>query len=119
MDLVRNFKNENTRNILAKMVGTLTPGEISDVIEDKEVAKTDLPKWVELVLQEKCKTVLNRLTLYENRYYEKYGLVQHTIQKLSVYHLMWTNWDGLEPCPFYSAQPLHCFFDENLSANME
>ena len=100
---------------MTKMLGILTPAEISEVIEDKEVAQTDVPDWVELVLQEKCTIVLQRLGLYENRLLEKYGMVQHTIQKLSVYHKIWTNWDGQEPCPFYSNQPLARFFDENIS----
>ena len=114
--MIRNFKSERTRDTMTKMLGTLTPMEIAEVIEDKEVAKTDIPKWVELVLQEKCTKVIQRMNIYEDDLTKRYGMVQHTIQKLSVYHMIWTNWDGQEPCPFYSNQPLYRFFDENITA---
>ena len=112
--MFRNFKSDATRDIMAKMLGTLTPAEISEVIEDQEVAKTDIPKWVELVVQEKCTIIMKRLELYEQQFLDRYGVVQHTIQKLSVYHKIWTNWDGCEPCQFDDNMPLYYFFDTNV-----
>ena len=106
-----NFTNVRTKATLAKMLGNLTPAEICEVIEDKEVARTDIPAWTELVIQENCTMVMERLTLYKDSILEKYGEVKFTVQKLSIYHKIWTNWDGQEPCPCEYNMTLNFFYD--------
>ena len=103
-----------TKTILAKMLGNLTPAEICDVIEDKEVARTDIPAWTELVIQENCTIVLKRLELYNESIQRKYGAVKFTVQKLSIYHKIWTAWDGDEPCPCDKNENLEYFYDSSI-----
>ena len=109
--MISNFKNQHARAILARMLGKMTPAEICAVIEDKEVKRTDIPKWTELVIQENCTILLERLKLYTDSINQKYGDILYTVQKLSVYHKIWTNWDGKEPCPFNEGVPLESFYD--------
>ena len=111
-----NFKNARTKATLAKMLGTLTPTEICDVIEDKEVARTDIPTWTELVIQENCTIILKRLELYNDSIRRKYGDIKFTIQKLSIYHKIWMNWDGNEPCPCERNEKLEFFYDSTILA---
>lgn len=106
-----NFTSVRTKTTLAKMLGNLTPAEICEVIEDKEVAKTDIPAWTELVIQENCTMVMERLQLYNESILKKYGAVQFTVQKLSIYHKIWTNWDDKEPCPCENNMTLDFFYD--------
>ena len=97
------------------MIGSLTPAEIAEIIEDDEVQQTDVPQWVELVIEEKCSMVLQRLQLYEEKYKDKYGTIPHTVQKLALYHHIWTNWDGKEPCQYDGPMPLSMFYDDTIS----
>ena len=101
------------------MVGTLTPVEIAEIIEDREVMKTDIPQWIEIIVQENCGMVLKRLRGYEEAIQRKYGQINFTIQKLALYHRLWTNWDGEEPCPFNESVPLNRFFDEQIKSDLE
>ena len=115
----RNFKNEATKRLLLKMVGTLTPVEIAEIIEDREVMATDIPQWIEIIVQENCGMVLNRLRKYEEAIQAKYGQINFTIQKLALYHRFWTNWDGEEPCPFNESVPLRMFYDEQIKSDQK
>ena len=108
---MRNFQNKDTRKIMTKMLGNMTPMEITTVIKDKEVARSDIPDWVELVLQENCSIIKSRIILYEEKIQERFGDLKYFVQKLSIYHLIWNNWDGNEPCPITEPMPLAYFFD--------
>ena len=101
------------------MVGTLTPVEIAEITEDKEVVMTDIPQWIEIILQENCKIIMDRLKNYDEAMRGKYGQINFTIQKLAVYHRFWTNWDGKEPCPFNEPVPLNLFFDTQILSAMD
>ena len=114
-DMIRNFQNKDTRRIMTKMLGNMTPAEITKVIQDKEVTRSDIPEWVELVLQENCSIIRSRITLYEDKIQEKFGTMKYLVQKLSVYHLIWNNWDGDEPCPVSDPMPLAFFFDTSIN----
>ena len=95
------------------------PSEMFDLADDRQIRNTDVPEWIEQTLREECKLILDRLPRYEQRILEKYGHIGSLVGKLSVWHTVRDNWDGLEPCNFEFQQPLRCYFDENIDPEIK
>ena len=95
------------------MVGNMTPEDAVDLISDPRVRSTDVPKWIEIVLREKCKKLTDRLRGYERKIVRKFGRPISSLPKvIKIYHTIWENWDGQEPFPYQEAKKLKYYFDE-------
>ena len=100
------------------MVGNMTPEDAVDLISDPRVRSTDVPKWIEIVLREKCKVLTDRLRIYERKITRKFGRPMSSLPKIiRVYHTIWENWDGQEPFPYLESRKLKYYFDERAVAN--
>lgn len=108
------FRNPSTRKTLKIMIGNMYPSEMADMIEDRQVRRTDVPEWLERTLKAECKYVVERLPRYETLIRLKYGQIDSLVKKLSVYHTVCDNFDDLEPCNFEFMKPLFKYFDRNL-----
>ena len=112
--MTEDFRNPSTRKTLTIMIGNMYPSEMADLIEDRQVRRTDVPEWLERTLQSECKYVVERLPRYETLIRLRYGQVDSLVKKLAVYHTVCDDFDGLEPCNFEFMKPLYKYFDQNL-----
>ena len=114
----RLFRSSEVNRIMRIMLGFMSPEEMATLIKDREVARTDIPKWVDLMIRKNCKLVVARLPRYEVRIRERFGVMNHIVEKLAVWHLVNDNWDGLEPCNFDRLRTLRQFYDSNIDRDL-
>ena len=112
--MFQNFRSAETRRVLRTMIGFMSPEEMVVLHRDRQLRNTDVPAWIEGVLREECTLVVNRLRIYEDKIVREYGHLSTMAEKLSIYHTIWENWDGLEPCPFTRMRTLRQYFDTNI-----
>ena len=91
----------------------MTPKEVLHLVKDKELKNSDIPEWVERTLREECTVLIGRLARYEARIRDRFGFLGSTIEKLAIYHDIWTNWDGSEPFPWREERTIDAFLDAN------
>ena len=108
------FHNAGTRKTMRIMLGNMYPSEMADLSLDRQVQRTNIPCWIEATLQEECKIVVARLPRYEAKIKAKYGEMESLVEKLTVYHTVWDDWDSLEPCKFTQMKSLRYYFDEHI-----
>ena len=92
----------------------MSPKEMTVLHKDRQLRNTDVPQWIEGTLRRECTLVIERLRKYEDKIVERYGHLSTIAEKLSVYHTIWENWDGLEPCPFDRMRTLRQYYDSNI-----
>ena len=117
--MTQQLQNATTRKTLRIMLGHMYPSEMSDMTEDRQIRHTNIPEWIEKILQEECQLVVARLPRYEARIEEKYGPIESLIGKLMVYHTVRDDWDSLEPCNFENMRPLRFYFDEHIDPTVK
>ena len=108
------FHSSNTKQISKKMLGNMKPSEIWELVKDQQIKKSDVPRWVDLMIEEYCTVLVRRFEFYEARYENRFGNVESLIEKMVHYKNVWVNWDGLEPFPWREERPIKYFFDSNL-----
>ena len=107
------FRSTRTRQISKKMLGNMKPSEILELVKDPEIQNSDVPNWVELMIEEYCGILVERFKWYEARYENRYGHVDTLIEKMVHYRTVWVNWDGLEPFPWREERPIKFYYDSN------
>ena len=110
--MTNDFSNRETRRVLRTMLGNMYPAQMVTLHKDRELRNSDVSDWIEQTLRQECTLVLKRLEKYENKILERYGHLPTMAEKLEIYHEIWENWDGLEPCPFTRARTLKNYFDK-------
>ena len=108
------FRSNRIREISRKMLGNMKPSEIVELVSEPDVKNSDVPAWVDLVIEEYCKIFTERCSFYESRFEYRYGRNLSLIAKMDKYRTVWVNWDGLEPFPWREERPIKYFFDENI-----
>ena len=108
------YRSPFTRRTLKIMIGNMYPSEMWELTEDRQIRTSDVPEWIEQTLREECKLLIARLPRYEALIEAKYGVIGSLIGKISVWHTVRDNWDGLEPCNFENMKPLRYYFDEHI-----
>ena len=93
----------------------MSPAEMIVLHKDQQLRNTDVPDWIEETLRKECKLVVERLPRYEEKIRNRFGYLSTLAEKLAIYHLVWDNWDDLEPCPFTEMRTLRRYFDSNIS----
>ena len=101
------------------MLGNMYPSEMLELTEDRQIRDTDVPAWIEKTLREECSFLITRLPRYENQILAKYGNIGSLLGKISIYHTVRDNWDGLEPCNFEFMKPLRYYYDENIDPDLK
>ena len=97
-----------------KMLGNMKPSEVLELVNDMQIKRSDVPRWVEAMIDEFCTVLVQRINFYEARYRNRYALANTLIEKLSLYRTLWVNWDGLEPFPWREERPIKYYYDSNL-----
>ena len=110
------FRSTRTRQITKKMLGNMKPSEMLELVTDPEIKNSDVPRWVELMIEEYCSMLVERFEWYEARYENRYGQIDSLIEKMVHYRTVWVNWDGLEPFPWREERPIKYYFDSNVRA---
>ena len=108
------FRSERTRQISKKMLGNMKPSEMLELVTDPDVENSDVPEWVELMIETYCTMLVERFDWYEARYTNRYGQVNSLLRKMVYYGSIWVNWDGLEPFPWREERPIKYYFDSNV-----
>ena len=96
------------------MLGNMKPSEILQLVNDPQIKKSDVPNWVELMIEEYCTTLVRRFEVYEATFIKKHGQINSLIEKMVHYKTIWINWDGLEPFPWRDERAIKYYFDENI-----
>ena len=112
--MTEDFTNPWTRKTLKIMLGNMYPSEMADMVEDRQIRRTDVPEWVERTLQAECTYVVQRLPRYEAQIQARYGPVHSLVKKLAVYHTVRDDWDSLEPCNYEFMKPIRDYYDSQL-----
>ena len=113
------FQESETRKVLRTMIGFMSPAEMVTLHKDRQLRDTDVPVWIEETLRKECKFVVRRLRRYEQKIIARFGHLSTVAEKLAIYHLVWDNWDGLEPCPYHEMRTLRRYFDSNIPAEIK
>ena len=108
------IKSPSTQQILRTMLGNMYPSDISDLSEDRQIRRTNIPAWIEQTLMAECTYVVARLPRYEEKIRQKYGHIDTLVGKLRIYHTVRDDWDSLEPCKFTQMKSLRFYFDEHI-----
>lgn len=108
------FRSNRINEISRKMLGNMKPSEILELVRDPQIKNSDVPKWVELVIEEYCTILVRRFEFYDARFVNRHGQLDSLIEKMTYYRTLWVNWDGLEPFPWREERPIKYYFDRNL-----
>lgn len=108
------FHSTRTKNLSKKMLGNMKPAEILELVQDHQIKGSDVPQWVEAMIEEFCTVLVQRFAFYEARYQNRFPNAGTFIEKMVHYRNVWVNWDGLEPFPWREARPIKYYYDSNL-----
>lgn len=111
-ELSEMYTNQRSVQIMKDMLGNMKPDEIVELISDRRVRRSDVPKWVEATLREHCKILVARLPRYDTKIRRKFGRFPSLVKILKDYHNLWDDWDSKEPFPYTELQPIRFYFDE-------
>ena len=100
------FDSSNTKQISKKMLGNMKPTEMLELVRDDQIRRSDVPQWVETMIEECCTVLVQRFEFYEARYQNRFSDAVTLIEKMARYRSVWVNWDGLEPFPWREEPPL-------------
>ena len=100
------------------MLGNMKPSEILEMVEDAQIKESDVPRWVEAMIEEYCTILLQRFDFYEARYTNRFPEATTFIEKMTRYRSLWVNWDGLEPFPWREERPIKYYYDANLRSRV-
>ena len=108
------FHSIRTKLVSRKMLGNMKPSEILELVKDDQVKRSDVPRWVNSMIEEYCTILVRRFEFYEARYRNRFANAVTPIEKMVHYRLVWVNWDGLEPFPWREERPIKYYFDVNI-----
>ena len=94
----------------------MKPAEMVEMVNDVQLQGSDVPQWVEAMVEEFCTILVRRFDFYEARYQNRYPRTTTLIEKMALYRTVWVNWDGLEPFPWREERPIKYYFDSNIVA---
>lgn len=96
----------------------MKPSEILEMVSDGQLKESDIPSWVEAMIEEYCTILVQRFDFYEARYHNRYAEFTSLIGKMTCYRKVWVNWDGLEPFPWREERPIKYYFDSNIQSHV-
>lgn len=108
------FRSARTKQLSRKMLGNMKPSEILELVKDRQMQDSDVPRWVEAMIAEFCTILVQRFEFYEARYRNRYADATSLIEKMTRYRTVWVNWDGLEPFPWREERPIKYYYDSHL-----
>ena len=76
------FRSNRTKNLSKKMLGNMKPSEIVELVKDDQMRGSDVPRWVEAMIEEFCTILLQRFEFYEARYRNRFSDSTSLIEKM-------------------------------------
>lgn len=108
------FQSNRTKLLSKKMLGNMKPSEILELVNDDQIRRSDVPQWVNGMIEEYCTVFVERVDFYEARFNNRYRNAELLIEKMVHYRSIWVNWDGLEPFPWREERPIKYYYDSHL-----